>query len=147
MRALLQRALNASVRVDGATVGEIEHGLVVLLGVTHGDERSDAEYLTAKTLGLRIFRDESGRMNRSLRDAAGSVLLISQFTLYGDTRKGRRPGFDRAADPATARELYETTADLLAQEVHVATGVFGAYMQVTLTNDGPVTFLLDSRDR
>lgn len=147
MRALLQRSLAASVAVEGRIVGSIEHGLVVFLGVTHDDGRADAEYLAGKILGLRIFRDENDRMNRSIRDVGGGVLLVSQFTLYGDTRRGRRPGFDRAAEPALAEELYLEMRELFAHEVSVETGVFGAHMQISLVNDGPVTFLLDSKER
>lgn len=147
MRALLQRTTGASVSVTGEILGSIGLGLVVLLGVTHDDSRADVEYLAGKIIGLRIFRDDRDRMNLSVRDVGGSVLLISQFTLYGDTRKGRRPGFDKAAPPDQAEELYELMRELLARDVAVATGSFGAYMQVSLVNDGPVTFLLDSRER
>jgi len=147
MRALLQRTTGASVAVDGEIIGSIDAGLVVLLGVTHEDTGADAEYLAGKILGLRIFRDDRERMNLSVRDVGGSVLLISQFTLYGDTRKGRRPGFDKAAPPELAQKLYRRMREALEAEVPVATGEFGAYMQVTLVNDGPVTFLLDSRER
>jgi len=147
MRALLQRTTGASVAVDGEIIGSIDAGLVVLLGVTHEDTGADAEYLAGKILGLRIFRDDRERMNLSVRDVGGSVLLISQFTLYGDTRKGRRPGFDKAAPPELAQKLYRRMREALEAEVPVVTGEFGAYMQVTLVNDGPVTFLLDSRER
>lgn len=147
MRALLQRTTGASVSVDGNLIGSIDLGLVVLLGVTHDDSRADAEYLAGRILGLRIFRDDRERMNLSVRDVGGSVLLVSQFTLYGDTGKGRRPGFDKAAPPEQARELYDSMREILSREIPVATGEFGAYMQVSLVNDGPVTFLLDSKDR
>ncbi|WP_447860849.1 D-aminoacyl-tRNA deacylase [Nitrospira calida] len=146
MRAVIQRVTRASVEVNGAIVGKIGPGLLVLLGVARGDGESDARYIADKILGLRIFPDEAGKMNRSLRDCGGSVLLVSQFTLLGDTAKGRRPGFDRAAPPELARALYEkVAADLRAQGTPVETGVFGAHMAVELVNDGPVTFVLDSR--
>lgn len=147
MRALLQRSTGAAVVVENRTVGSIQHGLVVLLGVTHEDTEADATYLADKILGLRIFRDSNGKMNLSIQEVGGSVLLISQFTLYGDTRKGRRPGFDRASSPEHAKKLYETMQTLLERGVSVETGIFGASMQVSLINDGPVTFLLDSKDR
>lgn len=146
MRAVIQRVTRASVEVNGAIVGKIGPGLLVLLGVARGDGESDARYIADKILGLRIFPDEAGKMNRSLRDCGGSVLLVSQFTLLGDTAKGRRPGFDRAAPPELAQALYEKVAtDLRAQGTPVEMGVFGAHMAVELVNDGPVTFVLDSR--
>ncbi len=146
MRAVIQRVTRASVEVDGAIVGKIGPGLLVLLGVAREDGDSDARYIADKILGLRIFPDDAGRMNRSLADCGGSVLLVSQFTLLGDTAKGRRPGFDRAAPPELARALYEKVAtDLRTQGVPVETGLFGAHMAVELVNDGPVTFVLDSR--
>lgn len=146
MRAVIQRVTRASVEVNGAIVGKIGPGLLVLLGVAREDGESDARYIVDKILGLRIFPDEAGKMNRSLRDCGGSVLLVSQFTLLGDTAKGRRPGFDQAAPPEVAQALYEkVAADLRAQGTPVEMGVFGAHMAVELVNDGPVTFVLDSR--
>ncbi len=146
MRAVIQRVARASVEVDGTIVGKIGPGLLVLLGVAREDGESDARYIADKILGLRIFSDDEGKMNRSLADCGGSVLLVSQFTLLGDTAKGRRPGFERAAPPELARALYEKVADdLRAQGAPVETGVFGAHMAVELVNDGPVTFVLDSR--
>lgn len=144
MRVLLQRVRRASVTVAGEVVGEIGHGILLFLGVTTGDSRADADWLAKKAAGLRIFEDEAGRMNRSLLDIGGDALLVSQFTLYADCRKGRRPGFDAAGDPAAANELYEYFAKQLKAEgvAHVATGRFGADMLVSLENDGPATFLL-----
>ena len=144
MRALLQRVRKASVTVAGETVGEIEHGILLFVGVTHGDTRADADWLAKKAAGLRIFEDEAGKMNKSLLDIGGDALVVSQFTLYADCRKGRRPGFDLAGDPAAANELYEDFAERLKAEGvgHVATGRFGADMLVSLENDGPATFLL-----
>lgn len=146
MRAVVQRAGRASVTVAGAVRGQIAQGLVVLLGVGKGDLESDAAYLAAKTAGLRIFEDASGKMSLSLKDVGGKVLVISQFTLYGDVRRGLRPSFDAAAPPAEAERLYERYCDLLRQEgLEVQTGVFQAMMAVELVNDGPVTILLDSQ--
>jgi D-tyrosyl-tRNA(Tyr) deacylase len=144
MRVLLQRVRKASVTVSGETVGETGHGLLLFVGVTHGDTRADADWLAKKAAGLRIFEDEAGRMNRSLLDIGGGALVVSQFTLYADCRKGRRPGFDAAGAPAAANELYEYFAERLKAEGvgHVATGRFGADMLVSLENDGPATFLL-----
>ncbi|GKS60323.1 putative D-aminoacyl-tRNA deacylase-like protein [Nitrospira sp.] len=146
MKAVLQRVSRASVTVDGRLVGQIGSGLLVLLGVARGDGEPDAQYLAEKILTLRIFSDAQGKMNRSVTDAGGAVLLVSQFTLLGDTTKGRRPGFDQAAPPGEARALYERLASLLrARELCVEQGLFGAHMEVELLNEGPVTFLLDSR--
>ena len=144
MRVLLQRVRRASVTVAGETVGEIGHGVLLFVGVTHGDTRADADWLAKKAVGLRIFEDDAGKMNRSLLDIGGDALVVSQFTLYADCRKGRRPGFDLAGDPAAANELYEYFAERLKAEgvSHVATGRFGADMLVSLENDGPATFLL-----
>jgi len=146
MKAVIQRVTRASVEVDGRIVGRIGAGLLVLLGVAKGNEERDLLYLVEKLHTLRIFADDQGKMNRSLVEVGGEVLLVSQFTLLGDTTKGRRPGFDRAAAPDEARTWYEQTVTRLrAVGVKVETGVFGAHMQVELLNDGPVTFLLDSR--
>jgi D-tyrosyl-tRNA(Tyr) deacylase len=147
MKAVLQRVTQASVMVDGTAVGAIATGLLVLVGVAKGDEESDGRYLLEKILTLRIFPDEQGKMNRSLTDVGGAVLLVSQFTLLGRTAHGRRPSFDEAAPPDEAKRLYEQlAADLRAHGTPVETGVFAAHMQVSLQNDGPVTFVLDSRD-
>ncbi|MDT8440691.1 MAG: D-aminoacyl-tRNA deacylase [Desulfuromonadales bacterium] len=146
MRAVLQRVSRACVRVDGETVGAIGSGLLVLLGVEAGDSSRDAAALADKTAGLRIFEDTDGKMNRSVQEAGGAVLVVSQFTLLGDCRKGRRPGFSAAAPPALAVPLYEEFVGQLRRTgVEVATGVFRASMQVELVNEGPVTLLLDSR--
>ncbi len=145
MRVVLQRVTEAHVDVAGKRVGAVESGLLVLVGVASGDGKPDAEYLAEKIINLRIFPDDAGRMNRSLLDAGGALLVISQFTLYGDCRKGRRPSFDEAAQPAEAQALYEYFVGLLRASVaKVETGVFQAHMDVHLVNDGPVTFVLDS---
>ncbi len=145
MRAVIQRASRASVRVDGRVTGAIGVGLVVLLGVRQGDTEKDADYLLEKTLGLRIFPDDQGKMNRNVSEAGGGLLVISQFTLFGDCRRGRRPSFDEAAGPETARNLYEYfVARARERGVAVGAGVFQAHMDVELVNDGPVTILLDS---
>ena len=147
MKAVIQRVMRASVEVDGQVVGRIAAGLLVLLGVAKGDGETDGRYLVEKIRTLRIFSDEQGKMNRSLTDIGGSVLLVSQFTLLGRTTNGRRPGFDEAALPDDAKRRYEAVvAELKAQGVPVETGVFAAHMQVELLNDGPVTFVLDSRN-
>jgi D-tyrosyl-tRNA(Tyr) deacylase len=147
MKAVIQRVIRASVRVEGQTVGEIESGLLVLLGVAKGDEETHGRYIVEKICTLRIFSDDQGKMNRSLADIGGSVLLVSQFTLLGRTANGRRPSFDGAAPPDEAKRLYElVVAGLRDHGTHVETGVFAAHMQVELLNDGPVTFVLDSRD-
>lgn len=148
MRVVLQRVSEAHVDVDGQTVGAIKTGLLVLLGVASSDTRKDAEYLADKIVHLRIFRDEAGRMNRSVIESGGALLVISQFTLYGDCRKGRRPSFDEAAPPDQAREHYEYFIEQLrssSSNTIVETGVFQAEMEVHLVNDGPVTFVLDSK--
>jgi len=145
MRFVCQRVSQAKVEVDNRVVGEIERGLLVYLGVGKGDTADDAQFIAGKLVNLRIFADEAGKMNRSVMDIGGKILLISNFTLHGDCRKGRRPGFDAAADPSLAEQFYEKVADLIAESgVAVEKGVFGGYMQVTSQNDGPVTFLLDS---
>jgi D-tyrosyl-tRNA(Tyr) deacylase len=146
MKAVLQRVTRAAVEVDGQVVGRIGAGLLVLLGVAKGDGERDLLYIVEKIQTLRIFADHEGKMNRALGDVGGALLLVSQFTLLGDTTKGRRPGFDLAAPPDEARALYEGTVNRLrAAGILVETGIFGAHMQVELLNDGPVTFLLDSR--
>ena len=148
MRALLQRVTSASVRIDGQTVGRIGPGLVVLLGIAHDDDADAARYLVDKTVNLRIFADATGRFDRSLLDVAGELLIISQFTLYGDTRRGRRPDFTQAAAPDHARRLYDLAVSMFHETgLTIATGEFQAYMQIQLENDGPVTLLLDSADR
>ena len=145
MRMVCQRVLEAKVTVNDQAVGSIGRGLLVYLGVGKGDTVNDAQFMTDKLVNLRIFSDEAGKMNLSVQDVAGAILLISNFTLYGDCRKGRRPGFDAAAESVSAEQLYEKTADLIAEQgVPVEKGVFGGYMHVTSINDGPVTFLLDS---
>jgi D-tyrosyl-tRNA(Tyr) deacylase len=145
MRIVLQRVKSARVDVAGETVGSIGAGLVILLGVTQTDRPEDAGYLADKVIQLRIFPDEAGRMNRSLVEARGALLVVSQFTLYGDCKKGRRPSFDRAAGPEQARVLYEYFVQRLrSSNVPVETGVFQADMDVHLVNAGPVTFILDS---
>ena len=146
MKAVIQRVTKASVHVEGKTVGQIESGLLVLLGVANGDGETDGRYLVEKIRMLRVFSDEQGKMNRSLADIGGSVLLVSQFTLLGRMTNGRRPSFDEAAPPDEAKRLYEqVVAGLRIHGTHVETGVFAAHMQVELLNDGPVTFVLDSR--
>src|SRR5829696_8169501 len=146
MRAVLQRVTRASVRVAGEAVGEIGPGLVVLLGVARDDEARDALYLVEKVLTLRVFEDAEGRMNLSVAETGGALLVVSQFTLYGDVRRGRRPSWIEAAPPETAEPLYETFVKAAASRVgRVETGSFRAMMQVELINDGPVTILLDSR--
>lgn len=145
MRAVVQRVSQARVTVATEVAGEIGAGLLVLLGVTSQDGPVDVEYIAGKVAGLRIFEDGDGKMNRSVSDVGGAILVVSQFTLYGDCRKGRRPSFDAAAPPATARHLYEEVVRVLGERgLTVRTGVFQARMQVELTNEGPVTVLLDS---
>jgi len=135
------------VRVDGVTAGAISRGLLVLLGVTHADGRAEAEWLARKVAGLRVFEDDAGKMNLGLTEVGGSVLVVSQFTLYGDARKGRRPSFTDAARPEQAEPLVDYFAGRLREEgLHVETGVFGAMMEVELVNDGPVTLWLDTDD-
>ena len=147
MKAVIQRVTRASVEVDGKIVGQIRGGLLVLLGVAKGDTETDLLYLAEKIPALRIFNDEAGKMNRSLAETGGGVLAVSQFTLLGDTRKGRRPGFDQAAELATAKRLFEQFVETLRKstDITIEAGVFGAHMKVELLNDGPVTFVLDSR--
>ena len=147
MRAVIQRVTSARVRVDERVVGEVARGLLVLLGVGRDDTDSDVQYITGKIRDVRLFESEAGKpMDRSVADIGGAVLVVSQFTLYGDIRKGRRPSFDAAAPPDQARATYEAVVrELRAAGLVVATGVFQAMMQVELTNDGPVTVLVDSK--
>ena len=147
MRAVVQRVSRAAVRVDGEVVGAIERGFLVLVGATHGDGQAEADRLASKIAGLRVFEDEAGKMNLDLLSTGGAVLVVSQFTLYGDVRKGRRPSFTDAARPELAEPLVEYFADRLrAAGLKVETGRFGAHMQVELVNDGPVTLWLDTRE-
>jgi len=146
MRAVVQRVLKAQVTVAEETVGAIEKGFMVLLGVEEGDTAEDALYMANKIVGLRVFEDAEGKMNLSLKDVGGKVLLVSQFTLLGDCRKGRRPAFVQAARPEVAETLYEeVTKQITEQAIDVATGRFRTHMEVSLVNDGPVTLLLDSK--
>lgn len=146
MRAVVQRVTEASVTVEGKTVGSIGSGLMVLLGVEQEDTEKDGAYLAEKLAGLRIFEDEAEKMNLSVQQVGGSILLVSQFTLLGDVRHGKRPSFTQAAPPREADALYEDLADRLRQKgIPVETGQFQAHMEVSLVNDGPVTILLDSR--
>jgi D-tyrosyl-tRNA(Tyr) deacylase len=148
MRAVLQRVSRAQVTVAGEVVGSIQQGLLVLLGVEQDDTEQDAQTLAERTINLRIFDDPDGKMNLSVRDIAGSVLVVSQFTLLGDCRKGRRPSFIEAASPERADELYQKyVAAIAAENIHTATGRFRTTMEVELVNDGPVTLLMDSRKR
>ena len=145
MRIVVQRVTAASVTVAGVVVGEIGRGFLLLVGITQGDGEAEAIYLARKVAGLRVFEDAAGKMNLALADVGGTVLAVSQFTLYGDVRKGRRPSFTNAAAPAVAEPLYRRFCELLAAEgVSVAQGVFGAQMAVALVNDGPVTLWLDT---
>ncbi|CAH1055887.1 D-aminoacyl-tRNA deacylase [Paenibacillus pseudetheri] len=146
MRVVVQRCKDAKVTVDRAVTGEIGKGLMLLVGVTHEDTEKDAKYLADKIAGLRIFEDDAGKMNYSVTETEGAILSVSQFTLYGDCRKGRRPNFMGAAAPAEAERLYDYfNQELRARGLQVETGVFGAMMDVSLTNWGPVTLILDSR--
>ena len=148
MRAVLQRVTRARVVIDGAEHSRIERGMLVLLGVEKEDTGEDAAVLAQRIVELRIFEDDAGKMNRSIRDAGGEILAVSQFTLLGDCRRGRRPSFDPAAPPDVARNLYEKfVSEIQVLGIPVATGVFQAMMDVELTNQGPVTFILDSRKR
>ncbi|NLX10331.1 MAG: D-tyrosyl-tRNA(Tyr) deacylase [Chloroflexi bacterium] len=149
MRAVLQRVQRGAVRVDGTVVGAIEHGFVILVGVGHGDGEDEAQWLARKIAGLRVFEDDAGKFNRSLLDVGGGCLVVSQFTLYADARRGRRPSFTDAALPDAAEPLIVRFAELLRQEGvdPVAMGVFGARMQVEIHNDGPVTIWLDTAER
>lgn len=146
MRVVIQRCKHAEVTVEGEVVGRIGEGLMVLVGVTHEDDEKDVKYIADKVVGLRIFEDEEGKMNFSVQDVGGAVLSVSQFTLYGDTRKGKRPNFMAAAKPEAAKALYEAfNQELAAKGLTVETGKFGAMMDVSLTNWGPVTIIIDSR--
>lgn len=146
MRVVLQRAKKASVTVDGETVGKINKGVVLLVGITHDDTEEDAVYLASKIAHLRIFEDENGKLNHSLLEHSREVLSVSQFTLYGDCRKGRRPSFTEAAKPEQAKQLYDRFNELLRDKgLTVETGQFGAMMEVSLINDGPLTFILESQ--
>lgn len=148
MKLVIQRVREARVIVDGAAAGSINAGLLVFIGIGRSDTQNDAEYLVEKLLGLRVFPDNDGKMNRNVQEAGGSLLLVSQFTLYGDCRRGRRPSFDQAAAPDDALALYNYFLQLAKQgPVPVQAGIFQAAMQVHLVNDGPVTILMDSSDR
>jgi len=145
MRVVIQRVSSAKVEVDGTVTGRIGKGLLVYLSVAGDDTITDARFIADKLVNLRIFEDDIGKMNRSVVDVGGAILLVSNFTLHGDCRKGRRPGFDAAGRPDLAKQLYEKTIELIAREnVEVAKGIFGEHMHVESTNDGPVTILLDS---
>jgi len=145
MRFICQRVLEAQVKVNEQIVGQIGRGLLVYLGVGKGDTESDAQFMADKLVNLRIFPDDAGKMNLSVQDIGGAILLISNFTLHGDCRKGRRPGFDAASEPETAQQLYEKVAGLIKEQgIPVAKGIFGEYMHVSSINDGPVNFILDS---
>jgi len=148
MRLVIQRVSEARVTIGGNTAGSIGPGLVILAGIAKTDTETEADYLSDKVLGLRIFPDQEGKMNRNVAEASGSILVVSQFTLYGDCRRGRRPSFDDAASPQQAQALYDyLVARLRAGPVKVATGVFQATMEVSLVNQGPVTILMDTADR
>lgn len=147
MKVILQRSLASNVSVKGETVGSIDKGLVILVGFTHNDTEVEIDYLINKIINLRIFDDENGVMNRSLIDINGSILSISQFTLYADTKKGRRPSYVNALEPMEAESLYDLfNLKLRDQNIHVEEGIFGAEMIVNITNDGPVTIVMESRD-
>ena len=146
MRVVVQRSKEASVTVEGQIVGQIPFGLMLLVGVTHEDTETDCAYLADKIANLRIFEDESGKMNVSVRDIGGQILSVSQFTLYGDCKKGRRPNFMEAARPEYAQRMYEAfNEELRKQGLHVEKGIFGAMMDVRLLNDGPVTLIMESK--
>jgi D-tyrosyl-tRNA(Tyr) deacylase len=145
MRAVIQRVSECAVSVENETVGRIGKGLLVLLGVGTEDTRSEADYLADKIINLRIFGDENGKLNRSLLEIDGEMLVVSQFTLFGDCRKGRRPSFIQAAGPEKGNELYEYFVDQVRKNIRVETGRFGALMAVSLVNDGPVTLILESK--
>ena len=146
MRVVVQRARQAKVTVDGKVTGAIEHGLMILVGITHEDTVKDLEYCAKKVANLRIFEDEQGKMNLSIKEVGGSILSISQFTLYGETKKGNRPSFIEAARPEVAEPLYHQFNQILREtyEIQVETGIFGAMMDVSFTNNGPVTLIVES---
>lgn len=149
MRAVIQRVLNAACTVDNEVTGKIEAGFLILLGVEHEDSREDADWLAQKIAGMRVFSDENGLMNKALADVNGNILLVSQFTLFAQTRKGNRPSFIRAAKPDVAVPLYEYMKTRLAELTGkpIATGIFGADMKISLVNDGPVTIIMDTKDK
>ncbi|WP_298470356.1 D-aminoacyl-tRNA deacylase [uncultured Psychrobacillus sp.] len=145
MKVVLQRCKNAKVTVDGEITGQIDHGYMLLVGITTTDTEKEVDYLVEKIAGLRLFEDEDGKMNHSIQEMNGSILSVSQFTLYADTKRGRRPSFIEAARPEQAKPLWELfNSKLQAKEIQVETGVFGAMMDVTFTNDGPVTIVLEA---
>ena len=144
MKVVVQRSLTSSVTIESNVVGKIERGMVILVGFTHNDSESDIDYIIHKLLHLRIFEDENGKMNKSILDIIGDILSISQFTLYGDCRKGNRPSFIEAMAFDRAKNLYEVFNKKLSEYIHVESGIFGADMKVSITNDGPVTILLES---
>ncbi len=147
MRAIIQRVSSASLDIEGKEYSSIEHGLVVLLGIEHDDQNDDVQYMVNKIVQMRIFSDQEGKMNLSLKDVNGSLMAVSQFTLHASTKKGNRPSFIRSARPETAIPLYEQFIKLAQQHCNVQTGVFGAHMQIHLVNDGPVTIFIDSKSR
>ena len=145
MKVVLQRCKNAKVTVDGEITGQIDHGYMLLVGITTTDTEKEVDYLVEKIAGLRLFEDEEGKMNHSIKEMNGSILSVSQFTLYADTKRGRRPSFIEAARPEQAKPLWELfNSKLQAKEIQVETGIFGAMMDVTFTNDGPVTIVLEA---
>ena len=145
MKIVIQRAKNASVLIDNKINGSINNGLVILVGFTYGDTEEDINYMVNKIVNLRIFDDENGVMNKSILDVDGSILSISQFTLYADTKKGRRPSYVNALNGVEATKLYDIFNQKLSEQIHTETGIFGSEMQVTLTNDGPITIIIESR--
>jgi D-tyrosyl-tRNA(Tyr) deacylase len=146
VRAVVQRVLQSGVEVNGQTVGQIDEGLLVYLSVGKKDSVGDAEFMVEKLVNLRIFADDGGKMNRSVLDVGGAILLVSNFTLHGDCRKGRRPSFDGAGEPKLAQQLYEKVGELIAEQgVTVRKGIFGGHMRISSVNDGPATFLIDSK--
>ena len=149
MRIVIQRVSRASVKVADETVGKIDNGLLVFLGISHDDQEEDVHWLAKKLMNLRIFNDDEGKMNLSLNDVDGEVLMVSQFTLYASTKKGNRPSFVKSANPNLGKRLYDYFIDYLNKEykISVATGVFGAMMEIELLNDGPVTIIMDSKNK
>lgn len=147
MRAVMQRVLQGRVEVNGQTISQIDKGILVYLSIGRGDDVGDAEFIADKLVNLRIFADEQGKMNLSLFDTGGAILLVSNFTLHGDCRKGRRPSFDGAGEPETAKELYEKVGELIAEKgVTIQRGLFGEHMHISSVNDGPVTLFLDTKN-